>query len=712
MIAFLVWFLFCYIEFVLKNIFVLNICVMPQRFPVKLICCFLFFISCSFFASAQSPCVDGLAGVYPCNRVDLMSYLSPQALLAESHQGVWLNDLWGWTDPETGKEYALVGMTNGTSFVDISDPVNPQVLGILPEHEAAQSEGARLGASAGIKHDEGKSVWRDIKVYENHAFVVSEDPGHGVQVFDLTRLRNVENPPAIFSETAHYSGIGKAHNIFINEETGFAYALGANSQVQECNEGGLHIIDVRDPANPVFAGCFDEDGYTHDTQCVIYAGPDERYTGMEICFSSNEDAVSLVNVSEKDNPQLISSETYTGFGYVHQGWLTEDHRFFLSGDELDELQYEHNARTYIWDVQDLENPVLIGTYTGPNPSIDHNLYIKGEFVYEANYTSGLQILSLLDVENGNLSQLAFFDTYPENDEPIFEGAWSNYPFFESGLVVVSDITGGLFVLKPRLSVILQDPEDFIACVSGEAVFEVVTSEEEGLSFQWQLDEGSGFTDLENNERYSQVNTRQLLISQVNEELDGNRYRLKITEADGTEIFSDDALLGVTDMLPEAEFEFRTEKGSLLFTNLSANASSYIWDFGDGNTSEAESPNHVFEEAGEFEVSLTAINGCGTDTQTQTVSFVTSVVEPEVDNTFDVYPNPVRDVLSIAASATGNQLRAIRLYNVDGRLVMQREIPRSNQDKVIRLDLSAYQKGLYFLQLQTPSTSISKRIVLE
>ncbi len=47
-------------------------------------------------------------------------------------QGTGGNDIWGWADPMTGREYALMGMTDGTAFVDVTDPDNPAVLGKLP----------------------------------------------------------------------------------------------------------------------------------------------------------------------------------------------------------------------------------------------------------------------------------------------------------------------------------------------------------------------------------------------------------------------------------------------------------------------------------------------------------------------------------------------------------------------------------------------------
>ena len=115
-----------------------------------------------------TPCVDGFVGDHACNNVDLLSFLPMQDM-----GDATLNDLWGWTDPETGKEYALVGVGNGTSFIDISDPRNPIYLGKLPSHT-------------------GSSPWRDVKVYQNHAFIVADSiTTHGVQVFDLTTLRMV-----------------------------------------------------------------------------------------------------------------------------------------------------------------------------------------------------------------------------------------------------------------------------------------------------------------------------------------------------------------------------------------------------------------------------------------------------------------------------------------------------------------------------------------
>ncbi len=525
-----------------------------------------------------APCVRGMAAdFFPCDGVDMLSHVSHAELGT-----TFVNDIWGWTDPQTRKDYALVGASNGTVFVDISDAKRPEVLGILP-----------------TASDAGGSSWRDIKVFADHAYVVSEHTNHGVQVFDLTRLRDWDGSYTTYDVDAHYLGHGSAHNIAINEDTGFAYSVGAgpnttvglpnivtvdepssaagayqatgaafgptpsgtaitgafaivddgsgtaegcdaligfpdgaiaiadrgtcpfadkalnaqaagaialvvanNSPAAPINMGGigdvqipavmisqtdgntikaglpasggvsrnpdsppcgdgLHMIDINDPTNPTYAGCFQDHGYIHDTQCVVYEGPDSRYHGREICFNSNGIAystdpmanfVSIVDVTDKQHPVSIARLGYAGSGYSHQGWLTPDQRYFLHGDEGDEVLTGVGTTTRVWDVSDLENPHIIQVFENETASIDHNIYTQGRYAYASNYTSGLRVYDTRDLAGRGLHEVAYFDVYPENDDATFEGGtWSNYPYFrQKGVVAVSSIDRGLFILQPRV----------------------------------------------------------------------------------------------------------------------------------------------------------------------------------------------------------------------------------------------------------------------
>jgi len=367
------------------------------------------------------PCTSGMAGIYPCNGYDLLGQISLASFSASAG-----NDIWGWTDTTTGKEYALVGLDNGTAFVDITDTEELIYLGKLPSATVSSS-------------------WRDIKVYQDHAFIVSEAGGHGMQVFDLTKLRNVANTPETFEADARYSGFGSAHNIVINEASGYAYAVGTARN--DLYRGGVHFINVQDPKNPTAAGGYGANGYSHDAQVVTYNGPDADYTGQEIFIGANENQVAIVDITDKDNPMQISTFQYANIGYTHQGWFSEDQRYFILGDELDEIQLGFDSRTLFFDLSDLDNPSLHDIYLGETAAIDHNGYVRGDAYYLANYTAGVRILDISGIEGLSIVEEGFFDTYPSNNTSAFEGVWSVYPYFESEKIIVNDINSGLFVIK-------------------------------------------------------------------------------------------------------------------------------------------------------------------------------------------------------------------------------------------------------------------------
>lgn len=370
-------------------------------------------------------CENGMAGAYPCNGYDLMKVMPLTVFGATAG-----NDSWGWTDPQTGNEYALIGTDTNASFVDITNPTNPIYLGNLPT--ATEN-----------------STWRDIKVYNNHAFIVSEATGHGMQVFDLTRLRNVANPPETFTADAHYTGFGSAHNIVINEDTGYAYAVGAQTLAggMASFNGGPHFVNIQNPLNPVAAGGYPDDSYSHDAQVVTYSGPDTEHQGKEILIGSNANEVIIIDISDKNNPIRLSTIAYTNIGYTHQGWFTENQRYFILGDELDELNFGFNTRNIVFDLSDLDNPSVSMTYTGPTAAIDHNGYAKGNTFFLANYTAGVRMLDISNIASNTITEVGFFDTYPNANNAVFRGAWNVYPYFPSGNIIISDINAGLFIIR-------------------------------------------------------------------------------------------------------------------------------------------------------------------------------------------------------------------------------------------------------------------------
>ena len=265
-------------------------------------------------------------------------------------------------------------------------------------------------------------------------------------------MNGVLNPPLSLSPCVFLS-------------SGFAYSVGT----QTC-AGGLHMVDIRDPLKPVFAGCSATGGYCHDAECVIYDGPDKAHKGKEICFNYNEDELVIEDVTDKKKIVTLSATKYVDNMYTHQGWLSKDQSMMLMNDELDELQAKSlngKTRTMVWNLNSLSKPVYAAEFMHPANAIDHNLYIDGDLAYLSNYGDGLVVMDLSAVKDAKIKRAAHFDCAPEVDtsegkEPVFSGTWSNYPYYKSGVVAVNSIEKGLFILKVQDSVKAQVTANFAA----------------------------------------------------------------------------------------------------------------------------------------------------------------------------------------------------------------------------------------------------------
>lgn len=377
--------------------------------------------------TTATPCTGGMAGPYPCHNVDLLAHLSLEEMGADPHH-VHGNDHWGWTDPQTGRDYVLFGLTNATAFVDITDRANPIYLGQLPGHDPLHSE------------------YRDIQVYQNYAYITADVPTlSGLQIFDLTQLRDTDNPPVTFSETNHYDEFGAGHTLYINQDTGYLYVFRGDS----CG-GEVHMVSLADPLNPTFAGCFEaDDSPLSEGECLIYQGPDEAYHGRELCFIGSDDNITIADVTNKANPVQVATETYPGISRAHQGMLTADHRYWVLSDIEDEEKLGNNTRTQLFDVSDIENPRYLGYYEHPTTATDHNLYLVDYLAYQANWQAGLRILNVAGLPDTNLAEVGYFDIVPGGESHAHAGAFSNYPYWGDGVVTISGSQEGLFVLQFR-----------------------------------------------------------------------------------------------------------------------------------------------------------------------------------------------------------------------------------------------------------------------
>ncbi|MEJ6795641.1 MAG: choice-of-anchor B family protein [Flavobacteriales bacterium] len=635
---------------------------------------------------SQTPCENGMAGIYPCDNVDLMSTISLSELGGVQN----MNDIWGWTDSDSGREFALIGMRNGTSFVEVTDPVNPLVIGSL--------------ATATTN-----SLWRDVKVFNDYAFVVSEAGGHGMQVFDLAELLiDYDEYPVVFEQSAYYDLFGRAHNIAINEASGYAYGIGTSTF-----SGGLHFVDISDPLNPQVAGGFGADGYTHDAQIVNYTGPDGDYFEREIAFCCNEDAVTIVDVTDKTDPVQISTLGYDFSAYTHQGWLTEDENFFIFNDEIDETSgFTPTTKTLIMDVRDLDNPVLHYEYLSSSTAIDHNLYTKGSLCYQSNYRSGLRILDIGNVFEQEISTLGFFDSQPMDDFQDYSGTWSNYAYFPSGTVIMSDMYTDFFILRPTLinayryaevCANADGVEFYVDVTSSQSITSAVSTD--FLPINMSVTVG----DLESPGRIP------VLVTFADVIVEGE-YSIPITiYDDGDVLFSEILKIVVTNGTPPTFAGFSpvngydsTDPSVTIEWDAIEGADTYnlvISDTEDFSTTlvdeDIEGTSYELTDQGTFYWKLIAPTSCRIDFESEVRMFSNNYLGvSEFNRNVKIYPNPALDELSIEG-VTG----LIQILSLDGRLAKTIFLEKNSS-----IDIQELASGTYVLQVE--AQNIQLRFVKE
>ncbi|MBD3161057.1 MAG: choice-of-anchor B family protein [Candidatus Eisenbacteria bacterium] len=376
--------------------------------------------------AALSPDQTGrILDTFPASGVELLGWVPLGELPGGSTRA---NDITGYVSP-SGREYAVIGLAKGTGFVEVTDPLDPQVVGVIPGEE---------------------SIWRDMKTHGEFAFAVHDLPrhgeqtGNGIQVIDL---RQIDAGQVQLIREVNDLGLITSHNIALDPASGTAYLAGSNYGGPPLSNGGLIAVDLSDPENPTFDGTtiWDET-YVHDVLVTTYqSGP---YAGREIAFAAAGPAgLIIIDVTDKSNMTTLGQLVYPNTAYCHHAWLSDDKSLLYVNDELDELNDPDVATTttYTVDVSDLENPTYLGSFTNGLPAIDHNPMGRDGYLYEANYRSGLRIWDVR--EPGEETEVAWFDSYPDDDAASFNGAWGVYTGLPSGTILVSDIERGLFVLR-------------------------------------------------------------------------------------------------------------------------------------------------------------------------------------------------------------------------------------------------------------------------
>ena len=660
------------------------------------------FLIASLLFSAVSfaqPCVGGMAGIYPCENVDLLSYMSLSEIGCNPNNDN-TSDIWGWVSPVSGKEYALVAVANGLAFVDISSPESPVYLGTLPTHT-------------------GNSLWRDVETMGHYAFVGSEASGHGLQVFDLLQLDNVTTPTS-FIESAYYGGFGHSHTIAIDPESKLLMAMGSNTF-----NGGPHLVDISNPLQPILVGGYQDAGYTHDGTILTYNGPDTNHQGDVIVVACNGNSgwgVVTLNVTDPTDILFLDNYEYPERGYTHQGWFTKDMAHYLVDDELDEQNLGTTTRTHIFDFSDLDNIAYMNYYLGSSTSIDHNLYVKDQFVYESNYRSGVRILDASRVSTGELNEVGYFDLFPANDLPQFSGTWSNYPYLPSGVNLATSMYDGFFVLRPTL-LYLQNSH-LNACGQSADTLQLKINADLQFPLTANITGIPGFpvfsgVNLTGTGSYNIVIsdlgtvptgtfncTLQLLTTF------GESYDLFFTITTGTPPPAP-TLLSVPPTIQYNSFDYQFNWTAM------PGATSYLFEiteddatFGNIIYSSTEIGNFAtlpfdfaFVEGKTYSWRVTAINLCGYSSASASEDFqwIPASVNEIAEREFVVYPNPAENEVFIQNFQSGKS--NVTIYNSTGQVVYATNF---NQPGVHTLDVESLSTGIYTIQVGR----LTKRLLIK
>jgi choice-of-anchor B domain-containing protein len=367
--------------------------------------------------SGSTRCKNGKAGDLPCKNIDLVGRVTGTGGIA---------DVWGWVDPETKDEYAIVGGTDGIYFYNVTNPAEPISLGFVPGKVSTPFR------------------WLEMEIVNDHLYWVCDLYPCGLQIFDLNRLRGVESALPVWRPDVVLP-LGTFHSIDSNPKTNHLFLNGVGVAV-----GTPIIMDVSVPLAPTPVGGMFDDGYTHDSLCRTYKGPDKGRKGHEICFNFNEDSVTIYDVTENpQQPVMLSRSTYKTASYAHSGALTQDHKTLISTDEGDEQANLTPSTLYIWDVSNLEKPKMITAWEARSRSIDHNIYSEKRALFHANYNNGFRIIDLAKAHKGKLKEVAWIDTMPDADSADFAGVWAAYPYLPSGNILVGDMADGFFIVRPH-----------------------------------------------------------------------------------------------------------------------------------------------------------------------------------------------------------------------------------------------------------------------
>ncbi len=332
-------------------------------------------------------------------------------------------------------------------------------------------------------------------------------------------------------------------------------------------------------------------------------------------------------------------------------------------------------------------------------------YITVKPLPEANYTHEVMDATV-SFTNSSTNATSYAWNFGDGNTSTEENPTHTYA--EDGLYEVtltatnecgSVTTTQTIVVAFQAPVAFFDAEQTQGCVPLTVAFQNLSSEN-ATSFEWFFQGGNPASSTEENPVvvYEQPGIFDVVLIASN--------------ANGTDTFSQVAFVEVI-AAPTSSWTYEVNEGTVTFNNSSTNATSYEWNFGDGNTSTEENPVHTYQQNGEYEVTLTAFNDCGFASNTTTITVIVSAVEeiPGIQ-VFEVFPNPNSGRFTLLLEGSPLDELTLSLANAIGQQLLEERVDFRSGKLNRSFNLAEFPGGTYILQLRSNDKVLYKKLVIE
>lgn len=349
----------------------------------------------------------------------LSNWNNPNLSKVDGLGSIW-NDITGWHDSTSNREYAIAGTGDSIYFFDITNPNQITLVDV--------EDGKARGA-----------INRDYETFDHFVYCVADQGLAALQIFDLQYLP--DSVHKIFeSDTLGMN----THSMHIEPASKRLYMCSNKFGRPATFSSAMDILSLENPQKPKFLARLDVPKNINGQP--VFNNVHEVITRNDTAYCSAEYQglfiYDLTNLSQQKLLGVITN--YAQAGYNHTSWLDKTGRYIVVNDEV-----PTGLAAKIFDITDFHNPKLVSLFNSHPKATPHNCFWVNSYIYQSSYQDGVYIWDASDPIHPKVA--AFYDTYPQNDtvfNSTYEGCWGVYPFLPSGNIIASDRANGIFVLRP------------------------------------------------------------------------------------------------------------------------------------------------------------------------------------------------------------------------------------------------------------------------